>query len=45
MVWTFMYDSADTFEPFDTMGIIDSEGMKKPSWDEWVSGSGDYTGG
>ncbi len=38
MVWTFMYDSADTFEPFNTMGLIDSGGMKKPAWDEWVSG-------
>lgn len=33
-VWSFMYDQG-TIEPFNTMGLISSEGKERLSWEEW----------
>ena len=35
VIWSFMYDP-DTFEPFNTMGLIDQDGNEKLSWKVWV---------
>jgi hypothetical protein len=34
-IWSFMYD-LDVFQPFDSMGLIDREGIEKMSWEVWV---------
>ncbi|MFC1802394.1 hypothetical protein ACFL0D_00325 [Thermoproteota archaeon] len=34
-VWTFMYDLG-MFEPFNTMGLINSEGKEKLAWNNWI---------
>lgn len=34
-VWSFMYDIG-TFEPFNSMGLIDHRGNEKTAWEEWV---------
>ncbi len=34
-IWSFMYDQ-QTFEPFNSMGLIHADGTPKPAWDEWL---------
>ncbi|MBU1112003.1 MAG: hypothetical protein KJ896_04440 [Nanoarchaeota archaeon] len=37
VIWSFMY-SPDIFEPFDSMGLIKTDGTTKLSWDAWLEG-------
>lgn len=34
-VWGFLYDQ-NVQEPFNTMGLLKSDGTKKQGWDEWM---------
>jgi hypothetical protein len=34
-VWTFMYDQ-NTIEPFNSMGLYNSNGTARPAWNLWI---------
>jgi hypothetical protein len=36
-IWSFLYDPAAQ-KPFDSMGLIKKDGMKRPAWDIWIKG-------
>jgi len=36
-VWSFMYGQG-TIKPFDSMGLMNNDGTKRPAYDEWVNG-------
>lgn len=35
IIWSFMYDQ-NTIEPFNSMGLLRSNGSARPAWDEWI---------
>ncbi|MBI4336939.1 MAG: hypothetical protein HY683_03820 [Chloroflexi bacterium] len=35
VIWSFMYDQS-TIEPFNSMGLLRSDGGERPAWQEWV---------
>ncbi len=37
VIWSFLYDP-DTIKPFDSMGLINSDGEKKEAWVVWEHG-------
>ncbi len=34
-VWSFMHDP-NSIEPFNSMGLIDNNGISRLSWNEWI---------
>lgn len=36
VIWSFMYDQ-DTIEPFNSMGMRNSDGTAKAAWDKWIA--------
>ncbi len=35
VIWSFLYDQ-ETIEPFNSMGLYDSNGNEKLAWEEWI---------
>lgn len=36
VIWSFMYDQ-NTIEPFNSMGLRNSDRTARPAWDEWIA--------
>lgn len=37
-IWSFLYDQSAPI-PFNSMGLLNTNGTARPAWDAWVSGS------